>query len=80
MNPKRIAFVVWLVLASAGARASAQCVVFQNSKCESTFGPSCQMQSGSTCYRDAVQCRTSCGTGGWQDCEFEPSACRDYQW
>lgn len=69
------------LLAGSGA-AFAQCIATQSATCDHTFtNPSCLMSSGNTCYRDAVQCLTSCAkTGGWEDCEEHPGRCISYQW
>ena len=79
---KLVSSVILAMLASASATSiEAQCVVMTNNECSTTFGnPACTYSPGKTCIHDAIQCRTSCGSGGWQDCEVDPSACRDYQW
>lgn len=80
---KRLAAIFFAAALLAGSGAVfAQCVATQSSRCDKTFtNPACVMQSGSTCYRDAVQCLTSCAkTGGWDDCEERPNRCISYQW
>lgn len=75
-------FVLAAAIAFGAADAAAQCVATQNAKCESGgVGPTCWMESGSWCYRDATGCKTKCGTGGWDDCdEGAPGGCIEYQW
>lgn len=79
---KRLPIVILaLAFVAVGANALAQCVIMSNNECGKTFGnPSCTYAPGKTCIHDAIQCRTSCGTGGWQDCEVQPGVCIDYQW
>lgn len=79
---KALLITVLAMLLGIGAMdMRAQCVVMPNNECSTTFGnPACTFASGKTCIHDAIRCRTSCGTGGWQDCDVDPSSCIDYQW
>jgi len=79
---RRLAIVILAAaFAAVGTNALAQCVIMTHNTCSTTFGnPACTYAPENTCIYDAIRCRSSCGTGGWQDCELDPYTCPDYQW
>lgn len=79
---KRLAIAILAVaFAAVGTNASAICTTTQNTYCSpGGVGPTCWMQSGSWCYRDATGCKENCSSGKWQDCEPDTYTCIDYQW